>query len=246
MPAFDAIFFDIGSTLIPSAKIIRSAAAAACQRLAHARLIARPQDFLTCYLQADARIDPPHISHIYSDMRIVSEAERLSGLPPDWQRRTVFLCGYRESLRTRIKLAAKYVVLFAALQRAGVQCGIISDGSCEGQGEVLFRLGLLPIISPGLLFISEAVGCTKKNPEIYRRALAAAGVPAARALMVGDRLDLDVAVPQSLGMKAVLLRAHVAPAFVPAALGRENAGVRPDEVFDQWQELERWLRQKRG
>ncbi len=244
MPAFDAIFFDIGSTLIPSAKIIRSAAEKACHRLARAGLIPEANRFFLCYLQADRQVDPPHISHIYSDIRIVREAERLAGWPADARRMAGFLSAYRETMRMKIKLSAKCILLFRALERAGIQRGIISDGSIEGQGEVLARLGLLPFISPGLLFISEDIGGMKDEPEIFRRALAAAKVPAERALMIGDRLDRDVAVPQSVGMQAVLLLAHQAPSFIPAKPAEEYAAVRPEAIFENWNEWERWLRKR--
>jgi FMN phosphatase YigB (HAD superfamily) len=92
------------------------------------------------------------------------------------------------------------------------------------------------------LLISEDTGCTKDHPEIYRRALAAAKVSAERALMIGDRIDLDVAVPQSLGMKAVWLKAHAAPSFIPSKLEEKYAGVQPEKIFENWNELERWLR----
>lgn len=242
MPRFDAVFFDIGSTLIPSARLINDVAHATCRRLARAGLIPKAQSFFLNYLQADAQIDPPHLSHIYADQRLVAQAERLSGLPGDTRRQCAFLAIYRALLRARIQPSHTYKRLFAALKKAGIQRGIISDGSIEGQGEVLARLGLLPLISPGLLFISEAEGVTKENPEIYRRALAAANVAAARALMIGDRLDRDVAVPQSTGMKAALLRQHARPAFIPAGLPLKHVSTRPEKVFQNWNELEKWLR----
>ena len=162
----------------------------------------------------------------------------------DSRRTVAFLSAYRDALREQIIPSKEILRLFQTLQNLGIHRGIISDGSVEGQGEVLTRLELLPWISPGLLFISEAAGCTKDNPEIYRRAVAAASVPAERALMIGDRIDVDVAVPQSVGMKAVLLRAHAVPPFVPASLADKYAAVLPEEVFESWGELEGWLKRK--
>jgi len=241
MPYFNAIFFDIGSTLIPSAKISASAAAHACEQLAHDGLIPNAPAFLSCYQQADALINPPHISHIYSDARIICKAEELARLPADTRRVACFLHSYRDAMRTQIQPSYKMLELFAKLERAGVQRGIISDGSVEGQGEVLFRLGLLSSISPDLCLISEAVGVTKSDPEIYRRALALARVEPSRALMIGDRLDLDVAAPQSLGMKAALLRAHTPPAFISQNISTSANEARPDYVLDTWEELQAWL-----
>jgi len=241
MPYFNAIFFDIGSTLIPSAEIIQRAAAHACEQLARNKLIPSAPAFLSCYQQADALVNPPHISHIYSDARIINKAEELAGLPSDTRRVVFFLHAYRDAMRAQIQPSNEMLELFARLERAGVQRGIISDGSLEGQSDVLFRLGLLPFISPGLCLISEAIGLTKSDPEVYRRALALAQVEPARALMIGDRLDLDIAVPQSLGMKAALLRAHTPPAFIPQSISTSANEARPDYVFDRWEELQAWL-----
>lgn len=242
MSAFDVVFFDIGSTLIPSAEIIARAASHACQRLALIGLIPDANAFLLCYQHADATVDPPHISHIYSDTRIIVKAEELAGVPPDTRRVTFFLHAYREAMRVQIQASEELVELFAALAHAGVQRGIISDGSVEGQSEVLFRLGLLPHISPKLCLISEAVGVTKSDPEIYHRALAIARVEPARALMIGDRLDLDVGVPRSIGMQAVLLRVHRAPAFIRQDLATSSLAIQPEQQFDTWAELRAWLK----
>lgn len=242
MPLFDAVFFDIGSTLIPSAEIIARAATQASEQLARNGLIPSAKDFLSCYLQADAGIHPPHISHIYSDVRIINKAEELAQLSPDTRRAGFFLHAYRDAMRAQIRPSEETLELFRELTHAGVQRGIVSDGSIEGQSAVLFRLGLLPHIAPGLCLISEAVGVMKSNPEIYRRALATAQVAPARALMIGDRIDLDVAVPQSVGMQAALLRAYAPPAFVPQNLFTASSVLQPHYQFDNWRELAAWLR----
>ncbi len=242
MPLFDAVFFDIGSTLIHSAEIIARAAAQASEQLAHNGLIHSAKNFLSCYLHADARIHPPHISHIYSDVRVIYKAEELAQLSTDTRRLGCFLHAFRDSMRAQIQPSEEMLELFRELERAGVQRGIVSDGSIAGQSEVLFRLGLLPQISPGLCLISEAVGVTKSDPEIYRRALTVAQVEPARALMIGDRLDLDVAVPQSVGMQTVLLRAHAPPAFIGQNLCAAYPAIQPDYQFDNWRELTAWLR----
>ncbi len=240
-PPFDAIFFDIGSTLIPSADIIAHAARHACAQLERNSLIPDAQIFFAGYQQADAQVHPPHISHIYSDARIIARAEELARLPFDNRRLGFFLHAYREAMRARIQPAQEFLELFEALARAGVLRGIVSDGSLEGQSEVLFRLGLLPYISPNLCLISEAQGVEKSHPEIYRRALALAQVAPNRALMIGDHLERDVAVPQSVGMKAVLLRAHPPPQFIAKELSATARVLRPDFQFDNWSDLNAWL-----
>ena len=241
MPLFDAVFFDIGSTLIPSADIIARAARYASAELEREGLISNAETFLACYQQADADVNPPHISHVYSDARIIAHAETLADLAHDHRRALYFLHAFRESMRAQIQPVAKFLELFHVLAEANVLRGIISDGSVEGQSTVLFRLGLLPLVSPQLCLISEAMGVEKNAPEFYRRALEVAQLEPQRALMIGDHLERDVAVPQSVGMKAVHLRAHTPPNFILQEKNVALHAIRPDAVFDNWEELIRWL-----
>lgn len=75
--------------------------------------------------------------------------------------------------------------------------------------------------------VSAEVGADKPDPRIFEHALAAAGVPAERCAMVGDRLDNDVAAARAHGMYAVwLLRGEAPDAPTPAQLGQADATIR--------------------
>ena len=65
---------------------------------------------------------------------------------------------------------------------------------------VLEREGVVDLFDT--IVISDAVGWRKPAPAIFTHALEAIGVPAAHALFVGDRVDLDVAGAQASGMRA--------------------------------------------
>jgi len=52
---------------------------------------------------------------------------------------------------------------------------------------------------------SCAAGVVKPHPAIYRQALDQLDVAPAEAIFVGDRLIVDVAGPQKIGMRAVLV-----------------------------------------
>ena len=67
----------------------------------------------------------------------------------------------------------------------------------------------------------------KPSPEFFRLALDTGGVPAGRALMVGDDLDADVGGARAVGVRAVLVRSG--KGAEPSA-GAE--GVEPDAVLD--------------
>jgi putative hydrolase of the HAD superfamily len=88
------------------------------------------------------------------------------------------------------------------LRQSGRRLGLISnfEGWLE---ELLLELEVGDVFDVSV--ISALVGVEKPDARIYELALERAGVPAARALMVGDSLRLDVEPARSVGMKAVLL-----------------------------------------
>jgi putative hydrolase of the HAD superfamily len=59
--------------------------------------------------------------------------------------------------------------------------------------------------------VSEDVGLEKPDPRLYEGAVAAAGVPADRSVMVGDRLDRDVRPARAAGMRTVWVLRGEAP-----------------------------------
>jgi ribonucleotide monophosphatase NagD (HAD superfamily) len=76
----------------------------------------------------------------------------------------------------------------------------------------------------------------KPSRIFYEAALADLGVPASRALMVGDNLEADINDAPAAGIRAVLVRTGK---FRESGLSR---AVRPpDVVLDSIAELPRWI-----
>jgi putative hydrolase of the HAD superfamily len=74
--------------------------------------------------------------------------------------------------------------------------------------------------------ISAEVGADKPDPRIFEHALAEAGVAAERCVMVGDRLDNDIAAARSHGMRAIwLLRGEAPDSPTEEQLARCDASV---------------------
>lgn len=89
----------------------------------------------------------------------------------------------------------------------------VAGNQVKASRRALERFGLLQYMS--LVWISEEIGLHKPDPEFYAAALREIGCPAAAAVMVGDRLDYDIRVPQSLGMKAIQARFAFESSIVP-------------------------------
>jgi putative hydrolase of the HAD superfamily len=62
------------------------------------------------------------------------------------------------------------------------------------------------------VLFSSQLGRRKPAPDIYHAALKSVGVPADRALFVGDRVREDYEGPLAVGMRAVICTAHAAEA----------------------------------
>lgn len=99
--------------------------------------------------------------------------------------------------------------LFAALQAAGKRVAVLSDYPAHDK---LAALGLRA--DPVVCAHDPLVGRLKPDPRGLHAILSATGVPAHRALMIGDRFDRDSAAAHRAGMGA-LVRSRNRHATVP-------------------------------
>jgi len=105
-----------------------------------------------------------------------------------------------------------------AFSRRGLRLALICNtGRTPGSmlRLVLDRLGLKAYLR--VLTFSDEVGLRKPHPEIFRRTLAALGVPPSEAAHVGDDATTDVAGARGVGMQAIHL-CH------PASASKHSAG----------------------
>jgi HAD superfamily hydrolase (TIGR01509 family) len=83
----------------------------------------------------------------------------------------------------------------------------------------LMRFGMLDHLP--VRVYSSAFGMVKPHPTIYRQALDRLDVAPAEAVFVGDKLAVDIAGPQKIGMRAVLIaspfRVEENPEIIPDA-----------------------------
>lgn len=130
------------------------------------------------------------------------------GLPPG------ALGGVRQALFERFSDPASFTLLpgaaelVAGLAARGLRVGVVSNWS-EALPGLLEGLGLARHLD--FVVVSALESCEKPEPEIFERALARAGVPAARALHAGDDFGRDVQGARAAGILPVL----VGPAALP-------------------------------
>ncbi|MEM7306518.1 MAG: TIGR02253 family HAD-type hydrolase [Planctomycetota bacterium] len=131
------------------------------------------------------------------------------------------------------------VPFLSFLRGAGVQTGIITHGWTTKQAEKIVRLGLVPYLDEGAIFISDQIGISKPNPKLYQTALRDLGLTPEEAMYVGDSPDHDITPPQSIGMTAVWAKRA-------AKYGLAGTDIEPNHTIESFVELERILREDYG
>ena len=105
--------------------------------------------------------------------------------------------------------------------------GVITNGNEAVQNGKVGYLGLDRYVR--WLVVSEAVGLRKPDRRIFQHALSQAGVEPQEAVLVGDRLDMDIGGAKAAGMRAVWFN-HWG--------GRlDDGGPQPDTVIGRFGEL---------
>jgi HAD superfamily hydrolase (TIGR01509 family) len=113
--------------------------------------------------------------------------------------------------------------------RLGVISNTVGSGDAE-LAEALEKAGIRHLIDA--LVTSRDFGKAKPDPAIYAEGARRLGVPLAATVMVGDRLDTDVAGALNAGIPAIWLRHPDAVAL---------AGISPTHVITRLAELPGWL-----
>jgi putative hydrolase of the HAD superfamily len=121
-------------------------------------------------------------------------------VPPPAQRLGALTEALLESLR--FKEFRDVRPALAAARARGQRLVVVSNWDASLH-DVLDRLSLSPLLD-GVITSAEA-GSRKPAPEIFTQALALAGVPAERAIHVGDSPLDDVAGARAAGIEPVLL-----------------------------------------
>ena len=106
---------------------------------------------------------------------------------------------------------------------AGLPLGLVTNGDSAQQRDKVSVLDLDAAFD--VVLVSSEVGVPKPEPAIFLAAAHRLGVPPAACLMVGDRLDRDVAGALAAGMQAAWLQRPDGP---------EAGTVPPDELLGRF------------
>ena len=127
-----------------------------------------------------------------------------------------------------MRLFPETLETLAQLRDRAVPMALVTNGDAGQQRQKIERYGLAPFFDA--IVIEGEFGVGKPDESVYRHVLAALGIEASAAWMVGDNLEWDVAAPQRLGLRGVWI--DRAGAGVPA-----EVGVRPHHIIRSLSEL---------
>lgn len=234
-----AIFFDLGSTLIyypgEAAEVFQHSLTALCDSLQEAGVALKRRSFMT---EFQARLE-----HYYAQR----EMEFIEYTTAYLLRTILAEHGYTNLDEHTIRkgLAAMYAVTqeywrtdpdaaatLETLRQHGYRLGLISNAADDADVQVLVDKAALRAYFDVIL-TSAALGVRKPNPRIFHHALDALGIPASQAAMVGDKLGADILGAKNAGMYAIWVRRY---ADTPANNDHLDT-IQPDAAIDRLNEL---------
>jgi putative hydrolase of the HAD superfamily len=250
MPAIQVVLFDLGGTLLhydqpPERSFERLNASALLALLkasaAAGTRVADPEMAVRAVGRMAAAIDAKSRRTLYSNTAetIIWEGLEAIGvhLPPAaWD---AGLVAYYASISAEVTpVDGDAPAVLAHLVEQGRTLGMVSNTLWAPalHDQDLERFGLFEYLP--VRVYSSVSGYIKPHPQIYRKALDALNVAPAEAIFVGDRLDVDVAGPQKIGLRAVLVDSPYR-SDAPDAETRPDAHLRTiDELpalLDEWE-----------
>ena len=141
-----------------------------------------------------------------------SKAMEVCGVSVTRQEAIDFQKQYLEN-QSRLCLSQRMQEILDLCKASGVWLGLMTNGPTHHQSAKIDALGLQRWIPSEHIFISEAVGCTKPDREIFAAAEKGMAQPVQEIYMVGDSYDKDILGAINAGWRTVWMnhRRHPLP-----------------------------------
>ncbi len=189
-----AVLFDLDDTLYNTTKQVTAARKNAARKMVAAGLLCDEAKALS-ELSRIADITGPNYQKHFNDL-----IKRLS-MPPNPKIVAAGVIGYHDGKRRHLKPYPCLKRELTKLRGAGFRLGIVSDGVQTKQWEKIMRLGIDGFFDA--VVISEEESQNKPSAKPFLKAAKILGVKPSECVVVGDRVDRDVAGAHNAGMKAI-------------------------------------------
>ena len=204
MPApYDAVLFDLDGTLVSEREgVERSRAAVAALVRDHGHDVSDAQYSHAAQQAIDEALAANHGSWpaTFSRLEAIRRALHAIDVPVDLAQPCEQV--YKRERMANLALLPDARAILDRVQARG-PLGLISNGNSDEQREKIRRCALTGYFDP--LIISDDLGISKPEPAIFERALTAIGVPAQRAVYIGNSFANDVEGGAAVGLDTIWL-----------------------------------------
>ncbi len=239
MNCFDAILFDLGSTLIyfdgewdtlrpkRDAELLRSLRSAGITLNAQAFLEQFNKQLAHYYNERDTEFIEQTTAYL---LRSVLDEWDYTNVPDEVISQT--LSGLYSVSQAHWKTDPEAHPTLTWLAERGYRLGLVSNAGDDADVQTLVdQAGLRDYFE--VILTSAALGIRKPNPRIFQTALDQLDCPPSRAAMVGDSLGADILGAKNAGLFSVWVTRH---ADTAANHAHEDT-IQPDEVISRLGEL---------
>lgn len=234
----DVVLLDLGNTLYldpqPWPEILKRAEAALWASLGSAGVTAEPQSLYGPYKSLIDLYNSDHRKDLTerTTRRVLADLLQKNRQPVSEEAVREALRAMYAVTQTNWILDPEAVPLLETLRASGYRLGAISNAADEDNTQALVdKAGIRPYLE--IVISSAAFGRRKPDPGIFRQALAHFGVPAARAVMIGDSYEADIVGGKALGMHTIWI-CH-------EASGNDAAHTDADATVKRLQEIPKLL-----
>ncbi len=241
MPIIQAVLFDLGGTLLHYDQPPEHTFEAINSRALHA--------FVRSVVERGVKVPDPDLA-IRATVRMAAALEAKSKRTLHSNRAEMVIREGLEAVGIRVPdkvfdtaMAAYYQAISDVVKPVGEdtasvlqeivdqgrQLALVSNTlwAPEMHDADLTRFGLIDYLP--VRVYSSCAGFVKPDERIFRQALDPFDVAPAEAVYIGDKLDVDVAGPQKIGMRAILIRSPYR--------AEESEEIIPDAVIDSLAQL---------
>jgi putative hydrolase of the HAD superfamily len=204
MAQLDAIFFDIDDTLYSTSEFAKLARLNSIHAMIKHGLRMTPIEAFR-ELQEVIREFGSNYGDHYQKLLSRLPAETHAGVNP-----AILIAAavgaYHQTKFESLHPFEDALEVLGELSKTGLLLGVITAGLTVKQADKLVRLGVLPYIDPGAIFITDQFGIGKPNPKLYKKVCQQMGLVPERCMYVGDNPPNDIDPANAVGMVTVLSR----------------------------------------
>lgn len=199
-----AFFFDIDDTVYSITDFAHLARTAAVKAMIAAGLRISPEDCYQQLMEVIHEFGSNHTNHF--DKLLKRLPEEMSAGYHQLLIKAAGVVAYHDTKPHHFFPFGDAISALQKLKAQNLPLGIITAGIENKQAEKIYRLGLHQIVEHRYIFITDSIGISKHNPELYHLACRTVGAVPERCIYIGDNPLVDVDVPASIGMITFLCR----------------------------------------